>query len=681
MTTQDHLPPEAEPAITAGDLHFALRVLVRNERKNLLANHPAVLERPDLWYPSFLDDLAKRLNDRTWRPQPALTSARLKGPFATRPLILPRGPEELIVYAHLAARLHAALSDERRGWYGRTLFGNVPTAPGSVSLLEPYLPHMLALNEHLEKEVKRYPVILSLDISGFYEHVQHRVLLDTVQRERLLGPLDQWLLAQMLGSFAARFGGQGNLPQGLPQSYPALSALLAEVYMLPVDRRLQQLGLRYTRYVDDFRIFTPSRARAEVQAFQVEATLRAVGLSFSGEKTRVYDRRVDPIEGFPLMGGSPASRLSDNVTRWAGAFPHHQHYLEWQQNLRALWETQGALRAGRPFHRTVVRFCLSRLEPDPDLIPDVVEVLRQHPQEFEAVTWFLSRVPREHLPWDDLRSALPEHHQASAAASLLRVLAPRRTTYPWPERPVAVESWLRSLRRHPLDTVRITAKEASRAWQHPQRRPDHPASPCDAGEVARALAAHLELSSVPQVQVKLPQVPSPSQRKRWKTLELGGFTLAASQEALEGMLEMAQYHHVSGFFKGVLPVDGQNLHSGHVLNMIGRLGVLRERDRAVYAWALTRLMDWLEPGLPTETREKVEGLLREFLAQRRAQVFTTRQEYQDAVYALNKTIFREVREVRRKGRPIEAEAGHSSPRPNWGAPNKKLAELPYLGME
>ncbi|WP_147363948.1 hypothetical protein, partial [Deinococcus cavernae] len=126
------------------------------------------------------------------------------------PLILPRGPEELIVYAHLAARLHAALSDERRGWYGRTLFGNVPTAPGSVSLLEPYLPHMLALNEHLEKEVKRYPVILSLDISGFYEHVQHRVLLDTVQRERLLGPLDQWLLAQMLGSFAARFGGQGT---------------------------------------------------------------------------------------------------------------------------------------------------------------------------------------------------------------------------------------------------------------------------------------------------------------------------------------------------------------------------------------------------------------------------------------------------------------------------------------
>lgn len=118
----EHSPP-APPlpeTVTASDLHFALRVLIRSERHNLPAAHPAVLQRPDLWHPAFLEDLAARLNSRTWQPPAALAAARLKGPFATRPLILPRGPEELIVYAHLAARLRDAISPERRSWYGRT---------------------------------------------------------------------------------------------------------------------------------------------------------------------------------------------------------------------------------------------------------------------------------------------------------------------------------------------------------------------------------------------------------------------------------------------------------------------------------------------------------------------------------------------------------------------------------
>ena len=222
-----------DSVVSLTDLHFALRVLIRNERHGLHAYHPHLLQRHSLWHPDALHKLAGQINERSWQPHPASAGMRLKGRFATRPLISLHGPEELMVYAHLAARLRDAVSPKRRAWYGHYLFGNVPTGAGEVALIDPYLPHMLALNDHLSRRVRRRPVILSLDISGFYEHVQHRVLLDIVRRERLLGPLDTWLLEETLASFASRFGPGTNLPQGLPQSYPALSAILAEAYLIP----------------------------------------------------------------------------------------------------------------------------------------------------------------------------------------------------------------------------------------------------------------------------------------------------------------------------------------------------------------------------------------------------------------------------------------------------------------
>ena len=635
-------PPDRPDTITARDLHFALRVLVRNERRSLQAAHPAALQRPDLWHPASLDELAGRLNSRTWRPAPASSASRLKAPFATRPLILPGGPEELIVYAHLAARLRDALSDERRAWYGDTLFGNVPTAASETALLEPYLPHMLALNARLERS--RAPVMLSLDISGFYEHVQHRVLLDTVRRGGLLGPLDLWLLQQTLDGFAARFHGDAPLPQGLPQAYPTLSAVFAEVHLLPLDTWLRQLGVRYTRYVDDFRIMTTSAARAEVHALRIEAGLRALGLSFSSEKTRLYDRRTDPAGDLPLMGGPAAGRLPETVTAWAGLYSHHGHHEAWQGELRALWEERAAPRDGRPFQRTAARFCLSRLDPDPALIPDVVDVLRRHPQEYESVSWFLRRVPPETLPWAALRAALPEHHHASAAASLLRALAPSRRRWPWPERPAAVDAWLRALRRHPLETVRADAKEAALAWQRPKRRRETaPAPRCSEMDIARALALHLELPFVPEVRVKFPQISPPDRRKEGQPLQVKRLTLPRTLYALNRLVQLAAYQHVSGFFGGLLPLDGQGLHHGHVVNMIGRLDLMREQDRAVYAWALKRAMAWLEPGLSAQSSERIEALLDGLRMRRREQHFATRKEDRAAVVQLNAAVFAEVR--------------------------------------
>ncbi|WP_188904823.1 hypothetical protein [Deinococcus aerophilus] len=87
--------------------------------------------------------------------------------------------------------------------------------------------------------------------------------------------------------------------------------------------------------------------------------------------------------------------------------------------------------------------------------------------------------------------------------------------------------------------------------------------------------------------------------------------------------------------------------------MIGRLNVLQEQDRAVYAWALTRTMRWLEPGPSPEHRLATEALLTGFVQQRLERHFPTRQADWETVRRLNAAVFAEVRAAwsRTRARP------------------------------
>jgi len=522
------------------------------------------------------------------------------------------------------------VSSKRRTWYGQTLFGNVPTVPGERQLLEPYLPHMLAMNTRLEQAVGHYPVVLSLDISGFYENVQHQVLLDIVRQEALLGPLDQWLLEQLLHSFAKRFHDGPLLPQGLPQSYPALSALLAEIYLLPLDTWLQQLGVPYMRYIDDFRVLVKEKSEATATLLQFEEGLRRLGLSFSREKTGLYDGQDRDSGPLPLMGTSGDDRLPEDITAWAGISPSHEQYNTWQADLRAYWETHGAPRQGRPFRRTTARFCLSRLRPDPALLPDVVTLLREQPHEYDAVSWYLRRVRREHLPWQALRAALPEQHHALAAAGLLRAMAPDR--HPWSRqgRPTEVNAWLQALQQHPDASVRLAVESADKAWGRPELPPLCLIPACTEQEVAQALAMHLELPVIPEAHIRLPHITAPN-----------------------GDGALRPYQVVNEIFPDILPRDGQNLQYGHVLNMVGRLNVLRAQNSALYPNALLQTLTWLDRALPEPTQARLQYWLSTLTQSRTSHRFTTWQAYRNALTDINTWVFIEVQAAYHVRAPLD----------------------------
>ncbi len=101
---------------------------------------------------------------------------------------------------------------------------------------------------------KGYKYVLFADISGYFENISiQRLISDLrgigVENEILIG------LSSCLNRWAE------PRSRGIPQGYRP-SFVLAEVYLNSIDQRLKNKGVKFCRYVDDFRIFCKTKASA-----------------------------------------------------------------------------------------------------------------------------------------------------------------------------------------------------------------------------------------------------------------------------------------------------------------------------------------------------------------------------------------------------------------------------------
>ena len=94
--------------------------------------------------------------------------------------------------------------------------------------------------------------VLHADISNFYNQIYHH---------RLQGALEQSGVSAQRAENVERFLGKftARQSQGIPVG-PSASHILAEACLNDVDRTLVDKGYRFTRYIDNYRIFTSDRA-------------------------------------------------------------------------------------------------------------------------------------------------------------------------------------------------------------------------------------------------------------------------------------------------------------------------------------------------------------------------------------------------------------------------------------
>lgn len=118
-----------------------------------------------------------------------------------------------------------------------------------------------AMQHHVVEDGLRH--VVDVDIEGFFDEVSHDILMDQIGRQvrdksvlRLIG---SYLRCGKLDANNRKVRHNGK---GIPQGGP-LSPLLANIYLNPLDRKLEEWGVAFARYADDLTIFAQSREEAE----------------------------------------------------------------------------------------------------------------------------------------------------------------------------------------------------------------------------------------------------------------------------------------------------------------------------------------------------------------------------------------------------------------------------------
>lgn len=160
-----------------------------------------------------------------------------------------------------------------------------------------------AIQRVLEHHQAGFGIVLDADISGFFDNIPHKLIVQAVAAEVADGNILD-LIERFLAAGVMENGVFSPTTIGTPQG-GVISPLLADIVLNKLDWQLEQAGYRFVRYADDFVVVCQSKAEATAALTLVQSTLTELELSLSPEKTKItsYGKGYDFL-GFRL------SRLS-----------------------------------------------------------------------------------------------------------------------------------------------------------------------------------------------------------------------------------------------------------------------------------------------------------------------------------------------------------------------------------
>ena len=229
--------------------------------------------------------LRQQLLDGTYQPEAARRKAIAKPDGGERLLGIPNVQDRLIQQAILQV-----LQPIFDPGFSESSFGFRPkrSAHGAVKQANRYI-----------KQGYRFAV--DMDLSKFFDRVQHDVLMSRVARKvrdkRMLKLIGRYLRAGVMVNGLVQPSHEGTM-QGGP-----LSPLLANVLLDDLDKELESRGLRFARYADDFQIYVKTHRSARRVFASVERFLtRKLKLVVNQQKSCVAKTNGIEFLGFKFVG-------------------------------------------------------------------------------------------------------------------------------------------------------------------------------------------------------------------------------------------------------------------------------------------------------------------------------------------------------------------------------------------
>lgn len=157
--------------------------------------------------------------------------------------------------------------------------------------------------------------VVDIDLKNFFDQVNHDRLMtmvgSQVRDKRMLKVIGGFLRAPMRYEDGRQEARRSGTPQGGP-----LSPLLANVYLDPLDKELENRGVSFVRYADDIAIFASSERSARRILTSVRDWLRKhLGLEVNEEKSGVGSSEDSSLLGFRLYEDGCIGIAPDAIAR------------------------------------------------------------------------------------------------------------------------------------------------------------------------------------------------------------------------------------------------------------------------------------------------------------------------------------------------------------------------------
>ncbi|MCA9166037.1 MAG: group II intron reverse transcriptase/maturase [Planctomycetales bacterium] len=272
-------------------------------RKNVKANRGApgpdgitLREFPD-WFRPRWPTIRQQLLDGTYRPGPVRRKSIDKPDGSGKRLLgIPNVLDRLIQQA--IVQVLTPVFDPK---FSESSFGFRPkrSAHGAA--------------KQVQRIIRRgYRYCVDMDLSKFFDRVQHDILMSRVARKvhdrRLLRLIGNYLRAGVMVE-----GILQPTEEGTPQGGPA-SPLLANILLDDLDKELERRGLRFVRYADDFVIFTKSLRSAErVKASITRFLTSELRLVVNQEKSRIVASDEVEYLGFAFRGSRATIQVANKA--------------------------------------------------------------------------------------------------------------------------------------------------------------------------------------------------------------------------------------------------------------------------------------------------------------------------------------------------------------------------------
>lgn len=161
------------------------------------------------------------------------------------------------------------------------------------------------------KAGKRY--VVDADLTRYFDTIPQGPLLRRIG-ERIADGRVMGILQQMLERGVLENGEWKDTETGTPQG-GVISPLLANVYLNPLDHRMQKEGYTMVRYADDLVILCATLAEAEAAYALLKAWVEGQGLGLHAEKTRIVNMN-EPGSGFDFLGYHFEYTRRGKLDRW-----------------------------------------------------------------------------------------------------------------------------------------------------------------------------------------------------------------------------------------------------------------------------------------------------------------------------------------------------------------------------